>query len=107
MGQKAADLQNVDSAYDPCRTAAVLRVGQSQPADRGGAIDNAVVRLIKQAAIGRRLSGHSQRAGLATAAGDAAPGSVELMRQTRHRSTDVVPDDLLPADLRRNNVTEK
>jgi hypothetical protein len=51
MEQKAADLQNVDSAYDPCRTAAVLRVGQSQPADRGGAIDNAVVRLIKQAAI--------------------------------------------------------
>ena len=67
---------------------------------------------MKQAAADAGLdptlySGHSLRAGLATAAGDAGAGLAELMRQTRHRSTDVALGYLRPADLWRNNVTER
>ena len=71
--------------------------------------DKAVARLVKGAA-GRagldpeRYSGHSLRAGLATAAGD---GGANLMRQTRHKSTQVALAYLRPADLWRNNVTER
>jgi hypothetical protein len=66
-----------------------------------GLSDKAVVRLVKQAARDAgldpdRFSGHSLRAGLA-----------ELMRQTRNTSTDVALGYLRPADLWRNNVTEK
>jgi site-specific recombinase XerD len=73
--------------------------------------DKAVVRLVKQAALAAgfdpgRYSGHSLRAGLATAAGDAGAGLAELMRQTRHKSTEVALGYLRPADLWRNNVTE-
>jgi site-specific recombinase XerD len=73
--------------------------------------DKAVARLVKQAALGAgldpaRYSGHSLRAGLATAAGDAGAGLAELMRQTRHKSTAVALGYLRPADLWRNNVTE-
>lgn len=72
--------------------------------------DKAVARLVKQAAAdagleAERFSGHSLRAGLATAAGDAGAGLADLMRQTRHRSTDVALGYLRPADLWRNNVT--
>ena len=74
--------------------------------------DKAVARLVKQAALDagldpERYSGHSLRAGLATAAGDAGAGLAELMRQTRHKSTDVALGYLRPADLWRNNVTER
>jgi site-specific recombinase XerD len=73
--------------------------------------DKAVARLVKQAARDagldpERYSGHSLRAGLATAAGDAGAGLAELMRQTRHKSTEVTLGYLRPADLWRNNVTE-
>jgi hypothetical protein len=54
-----------------------------------------------------RYSGHSLRAGLATAAGDQGAGLAELMRQTRHKSTEVALGYLRPADLWRNNVTER
>ena len=73
--------------------------------------DKAVARLVKGAA-GRagldpeRYSGHSLRAGLATAAGDAGASLPDLMRQTRHKSTEVALGYLRPADLWRNNVTE-
>ncbi len=73
--------------------------------------DKAVARLVK-AAAGRagldeaRYSGHSLRAGLATAAGDAGASLPDLMRQTRHKSTEVALGYLRPADLWRNNVTE-
>ena len=53
-----------------------------------------------------RYSGHSLRAGLATAAGDAGASLPDLMRQTRHKSTEVALGYLRPADLWRNNVTE-
>ena len=74
--------------------------------------DKAVARLVKQAAEDAGLdpalySGHSLRAGLATAAADAGAGLAELMRQTRHRSTEVALGYLRPADLWRNNVTER
>ena len=72
--------------------------------------DKAVARLVKQAATAAGLdpekySGHSLRAGLATEAGDQGAGLAELMRQTRHKSTDVALGYLRPADLWRNNVT--
>jgi site-specific recombinase XerD len=74
--------------------------------------DKAVVRLVKDAAKAagldpERYSGHSLRAGLATAAGDQGAGLADLMRQTRHKSTEVALGYLRPADLWRNNVTEK
>ena len=54
-----------------------------------------------------RFSGHSLRAGLATAAGDAGASLPDLMRQTRHKSTQVALAYLRPADLWRNNVTQR
>ena len=66
--------------------------------------DKAVARLVKQAAADagldpERYSGHSLRGGSA--------GLAELMRQTRHKSTEVALGYLRPADLWRNNVTEE
>ncbi len=52
-----------------------------------------------------RYSGHSLRAGLAIAAGDADAALPNLMRQARHRSTHVALAFLRPADLWRNNAT--
>ena len=77
-----------------------------------GLSDKAVVRLVKQAAAAAGLdptlyAGHSLRAGLATAAGDAGAGLADLMRQTRHKSTEVALGYLRPADLWRNNVTAR
>jgi hypothetical protein len=74
--------------------------------------DKAVVRLVKGAASKsgldpERYSGHSLRAGLATATGDAGAALPDLMRQTRHKSTQVALAYLRPADLWRNNVTER
>ena len=74
--------------------------------------DKAVARLVKGAAARagldpERYSGHSLRAGLATAAADAGAALPDLMRQTRHKSTQVALAYLRPADLWRNNVTER
>ncbi len=74
--------------------------------------DKAVVRLVKGAASKagldpERYSGHSLRAGLATAAGHAGAALPDLMRQTRHKRTQVALAYLRPADLWRNNVTER
>ena len=69
-------------------------------------------RLLVKGTAGRagldpgRYSGHSLRAGLATAAGDTGASLPDLMRQTRHKSTEVALGYLRPADLWRNNVTE-
>ncbi len=75
-----------------------------------GLSDKAVARLVKGTAFKagldpERYSGHSLRAGLATAAGDAGAALPDLMRQTRHKSTQVALAYLRPADLWRNNVT--
>jgi len=74
--------------------------------------DKAVARLVKGTAARagldpQRYSGHSLRAGLATAAGDAGAALPDLMRQTRHKSTQVALAYLRPADMWRNNVTER
>ncbi len=74
--------------------------------------DKAVARLVKGTALRAgldpaRYSGHSLRAGLATAAGDAGAALPDLMRQTRHKSTQVALAYLRPADLWRNNVTQR
>ena len=88
--------------------------------------DKAVVRLVKDTAeavgdgdpglmertfgnlavsVQRSYSGHSLRAGLATAAAEAELHDV--MRQTRHKSVEVARRYMRSADLWRNNVTEK
>ena len=74
--------------------------------------DKAVARLVKGSAQRagldpERYSGHSLRAGLATVAGAAGAALPDLMRQTRHKSTQVALAYLRPADLWRNNVTER
>ena len=63
--------------------------------------DKAVARLVKTAADAAGLdpekySGHSLRAGLATAAGDQGAGLADLMRPTRHKSTEVTLSYLRP-----------
>ncbi len=74
--------------------------------------DRAVSRLVGQAARDaglerpERFSGHSLRAGFATAAGEAGVDLAHLMRQTRHKSADVALAYLRPADLWRNNPTQ-
>jgi integrase len=89
--------------------------------------DKAVVRLVKDTAeaIGEgdpgllqksfgtlgagtpRYSGHSLRAGLATAASEQEAQLHDVMRQTRHKSVEVARRYMRSADLWRNNVTEK
>ena len=95
------------------RNARPLFCGMSKAGRLSGSAlsDKAVARLVKQAAEAAGLdpekySGHSLRAGLATAAGDQGAGLADLMRQTRHKSTEVALSYLRPADLWRNNVTE-
>jgi site-specific recombinase XerD len=73
--------------------------------------DKAVVRLVKQAAAAAgfdaaQYSGHSLRAGLATAAAEAGADLPALMRQTRHRSVGVALRYVRPAELWRGNVTQ-
>jgi integrase len=77
-----------------------------------GLSDKTVVRLIKEVAAAAGLdpthfAGHSLRAGLATSAGDAGVGLADVMRQTRHKSPQVALTYLRPADLWRNNATER
>lgn len=90
--------------------------------------DKAVVRLVKDSAeavgatdpgllerafggltAGHRphYSGHSLRAGLATAAAEAEAQLHDVMRQTRHTSVEVARRYMRSADLWKNNVTEK
>jgi len=85
--------------------------------------DKTVVRLIQSTAeavgaadpglndlaAGRapRYSGHSLRAGLATATAEAEAQLHDVMRQTRHASVEVARRYMRSADLWRNNVTEK
>ena len=98
---------------DEQRDALPLFCGMSKAGRLSGSglSDKAVARLVKTAAAAAGLdaekySGHSLRAGLATAAGDQGAGLADLMRQTRHKSTEVALGYLRPADLWRNNVTE-
>jgi integrase len=75
-----------------------------------GEADPALVeRTFGHLAVGvpRRYSGHSLRAGLATAAAEAEAQLHDVMRQTRHTSVEVARRYMRSADLWRNNVTEK
>jgi len=75
--------------------------------------DKAVERLVGGAALAIRLpvteryTGHSLRAGLATAAGDEEAQLHDIMRQTRHRSVETARKYLRSRDLWKNNVTER
>ena len=111
LRETASDMQACPSA--DARAARPLFCGMSKAGRLSGLglSDKAVARLVKAAAEAAGLdpehySGHSLRAGLATAAGDQGAGLADLMRQTRHKSTDVALGYLRPADLWRNNVTE-
>jgi integrase len=74
--------------------------------------DKTVVNLIKETAAAagldpERFSGHSLRRGLLTAGGESEAQLADLMRQSRHRSAQTVLGYIEPADLWRNNVTER
>jgi len=88
---------------------AVTKAGQ---VTGNGLSDKAVVRLVKQAAADAGLdpelfSGHSLRRGLLTAGGENQAQLADLMRHSRHRSAQTVLGYIEPADLWRNNVTER
>ncbi len=112
LRQAATDVTQCFTAE--ARAARPLFCGMSKAGRLSGRAlsDKAVARLVKTAAAAAGLdaekySGHSLRAGLATAAGDQGAGLADLMRQTRHKSTEVALGYLRPADLWRNNVTER
>jgi site-specific recombinase XerD len=109
--REAADLDWTATATSRAERPLFCAVTKAGRVTGANLSDKAVVRLVKQTAADagldpNRFSGHSLRAGLATAAGDAGAGLAELMRQTRHKSTEVALGYLRPADLWRNNVTE-
>jgi ATP-dependent protease HslVU (ClpYQ) peptidase subunit len=58
-------------------------------------------------AVQRSYSGHSLRAGLATAAAEVEAQLHDVMRQTRHKSVEVARRYMRSSDLWRNNITEK
>jgi integrase len=93
-----------------CGAAAVRRVEQGRPPQRRPAVRKAVWRLVRVAAEDAglegwaRFSGHSLRAGLATAAGEAGADLAQVMRQTRHRSSEVAMGYLRPAEIWRQNL---
>ncbi len=109
--RQGADLDGLppDAAADAPLFVGISKAGRLS-ADRLS--DRAVSRLVGQAARDaglerpERFSGHSLRAGFATAAGEAGVDLAHLMRQTRHKSADVALAYLRPADLWRNNPTQ-
>ncbi|WP_043838047.1 hypothetical protein [Muricoccus aerilatus] len=62
-------------------------------------------RLAGLALTSATCASSSLRAGLVTAAGEAGADLAQVMRQIRHRSADVAPAYLRPADLWRNTLT--
>jgi integrase len=77
-----------------------------------GLSDKAVVRLVKELATAagydpELFAGHSLRAGLITAAGDAGLELAGAMRQARQTDPATTMRYYRPADLWRNNVTAK
>ena len=108
---QAADLDNLspDAAAEAPLFVGMSKAGGLSPARLS---DRAVSRLVGQAARDaglerpERFSGHSLRAGFATAAGEAGVDLARLMRQTRHKSADTALGYLRPTDLWRNNPTQ-
>ena len=110
----AADLDWTASAASRAERPLFCAVSKTGRVTGESLSDKAVARLVKQAALrcrprpGAAIPGTACVPGLATAAGDQGAGLAELMRQTRHKSTEVAlgyPPG--PADLWRNNVTER
>jgi len=103
------------AALDPTGAVAPLFVGLRASGEMTGRrlSDKAVARLVRDTAEGVGASpdgcwsGHSLRAGLATAAGEAEAQLHDVMRQTRHKSVEVARRYMRSADIWRNNVTEK
>jgi integrase len=108
---RGADLDGLlpDAAAEAPLFVGMSKAGRLSPSRLS---DRAVSRLVGQAAhdagIERpeRFSGHSLRAGFATAAGEAGVDLARLMRQTRHKSADTALGYLRPPDLWRNNPTQ-
>lgn len=91
---------------------AVVRLVKRLVKETAEAIGEGVPALLRKSfgtlAAERHYSGHSLRAGLATAAAEAEAQLHDLMRQTRrHRSVEVARRYMRSADLWRNNVTAK
>ncbi|MGI4800379.1 MAG: site-specific integrase, partial [Janthinobacterium lividum] len=108
---QGADLDGLppEAAAEAPLFVGMSKAGRLSPAKLS---DRAVSRLVGRAArdagIERpeRFSGHSLRAGFATAAGEAGVDLAHLMRQTRHKSADTALGYLRPTDLWRNNPTQ-
>ena len=64
-------------------------------------------RTLEPSAVRPVYTGHSLRAGLATAAAEEEAQLHDVMRQTRHASVEVARRYMRSADLWKNNVTEK
>jgi integrase len=104
----APDLEGEGAAARPL-FCAVTKGGKLTGA---GLSDKAVVRLVKEKAAAAgydpgMFSGHSLRAGLITAAGDAGVELPPVMRQARHSDPRTTMRYMRPADLWRNNPTER
>lgn len=109
--RRGADLPPAFSATEGTERSLFCAVAKSGRLTGEALSDKAVVRLVKQVANDAGLdatqfSGHSLRAGLATAAGETGAGLADLMRQTRHKSAEVPLGYLRPTNLWRNSVTE-
>jgi site-specific recombinase XerD len=107
---QAADLAAAASAGERDARPLFCAVSKAGKITGTALSDKAVVRLVKQAATdagfdATHFAGHSLRAGLATAAGNAGAGLPALMRQTRHRSPAVAFGYLRPAELWTQNVS--
>jgi integrase len=107
-----ADFAGGESSVDPGGRPLFCAVTKGGKVTGQALSDKAVVRLVKEVAAAAgldpsRFAGHSLRAGLATGAGDADVGLADVMRQTRHKSSQVALEYLRPADLWRNNATER
>lgn len=74
--------------------------------------DRMIARLIKESAKAAglpnpdRFSGHSLRSGLLTTAGENQEQLADIMRQSRHQSTEVALNYIRPSDLWKNNITK-
>ena len=105
-----------DAAYDPVRAYCAWRECTGfdggpvfRPINRHGGIslrrigDREVARLVKRVALAAGLqgdySGHSLRAGFATAAAAAGATERAIMAQTRHRSLEVMRGYIRPASI--------
>lgn len=118
----ATALRNWLRVLNPTGASAPLFTGLRASGEMTGRrlSDKAVVRLVKNTAealgdadprlagaLNGVYSGHSLRAGLATAAAESEAQLHDIMRQTRHKSVEVARRYMRSADLWKNNVTEK